>query len=394
MKTPRLTASALLLSLACLAGLAGAAPHSGLDLPGMDRAVRPQDDLFRAGNGHWLATTEIPADKSSFGMVAQLRDLSDQRVRALVEGLAKGGPKAGSAEHKVGAYYASFMDTAAIDKAGLTPVKPLLDGIQAIQTREQLAAWLGRQNGITDQPLTMSVDPDFKQPGINRLTLNQSGLGLPDRDYYLKADDDARMAAARTAYQTYLQALARAAGLPEGAAARAYAIEQRLAEAQWPAEENRDPQKIYNPMTPADAGARRRRAWTGTRCWPQPPCRRRTASSSPSPATPQPPPELLAEAPLDDLRRPTSRCARWTATPTCCRKPCPRGPLRLPRHCAQRRQDRPAALATGRGRPEQRAGRGGGAGLCEAAISPQPTRPACSSSSTTCWPPMASPSTA
>ncbi len=297
MKTPRLTALALLLSLA---GLAGAAPHSGLDLPGMDRAVRPQDDLFRAGNGHWLATTEIPADKSSFGMVAQLRDLSDQRVRALVEGLAKGGPKAGSAEHKVGAYYASFMDTAAIDKAGLAPVKPLLDGIQAIQTRAHLAAWLGRQNGITDQPLTMSVDPDFKQPGINRLTLNQSGLGLPDRDYYLKADD-ARMAAARTAYQTYLQALARAAGLPDGAADRAYAIEQRLAEAQWPAEENRDPQKIYNPMTPADLGQKAPGLdWNALLAAASVPAPDRVIVAQPSYAAAAA--RLLAEAPLDDLR--------------------------------------------------------------------------------------------
>ncbi|MGM9481428.1 M13 family metallopeptidase [Roseateles sp. NT4] len=294
MKAPRLAALALTLSLA---GLAGAAPHSGLDLTGIDKVVRPQDDLFRAGNGHWLATTEIPADKSSFGMVAQLRDLSDQRVRALVEGLAKAKP--GSAEHKLGAYYAGFMDTAAIDKAGLAPVKPLLDSLNAVQTRGQLAAWLGQHNGIVDQPLTMSVDPDFKQPGINRLTLNQTGLGLPDRDYYLK--DDARMAAARTAYQTYLQALASAAGLPDGAAARAYALEQRLAEAQWPAEENRDPQKIYNPMTSAELAAKAPGLdWTALLA----------AAGVPSPdrvIVAQPPyaaaaTKLLAEAPLEDLR--------------------------------------------------------------------------------------------
>ncbi len=294
MKAPRLAALALTLSLACLAG---AAPHSGLDLTGIDKMVRPQDDLFRAGNGHWLATTEIPADKSSFGMVAQLRDLSDQRVRALVEGLAKAKP--GSAEHKLGAYYAGFMDTTAIDKAGLAPVKPLLDSLNAVQTREQLATWLGRHAGVVDQPLGLSVDPDFKQPGINRLTLNQTGLGLPDRDYYLK--DDARMAAARTAYQTYLEALASAASLPDGAAARAYALEQRLAEAQWPAEENRDPQKIYNPMTPAELATK-----VPGLDWPA----LLAAAGVPSPdrvIVAQPPyaaaaAKLLAEAPLEDLR--------------------------------------------------------------------------------------------
>ncbi|WP_457390548.1 M13 family metallopeptidase [Roseateles sp. P5_E1] len=288
--------AALVLSLQ-LAGPAGAAPHSGLDLAGIDRTVRPQDDLFRAGNGHWLSTTEIPADKSSFGMVAQLRDLSDQRVRALVEGLAQAKP--GSAEHKIGAYYASFMDTAAIDKAGLAPMKPVLDGIAALQTRQQLAAWLGRQNGVIDQPLTMVVDADFKQPGINRLTLNQTGLGLPNRDYYLK--DDARMAAARTAYQAYLQTLASAAGLPEGAAARAYAVEQRLAEAQWPAEDNRDPQKIYNPMTPAELATKLPGLdWTALLAAASVPSPDRVIVAQPSYAAAAA--KLLAEAPLDDLR--------------------------------------------------------------------------------------------
>lgn len=288
--------AALVLSLQ-LAGLAGAAPHSGLDLAGIDRAVRPQDDLFRAGNGHWLSTTEIPADKSSFGMVAQLRDLSDQRVRALVEGAAQAKP--GSAEHKIGAYYAGFMDTAAIDKAGMAPMKPMLGSIAALQTRQQLAAWLGRQNGVIDQPLTMVVDADFKQPGINRLTLNQTGLGLPNRDYYLK--DDARMAAARTAYQTYLQVLSGAAGLPEGAAARAYAFEQRLAEAQWPAEDNRDPQKIYNPMTPAELAAKAPGLdWAALLAAAGVPAPDRVIVAQPSYAAAAA--QLMAEAPLEDVR--------------------------------------------------------------------------------------------
>ena len=297
MKNPRLATLALLLSLA---GLAAAAPHSGLDLAGFDRAMRPQDDLFRAGNGHWLATTEIPADKSSFGMVAQLRDLSDQRVRALVEGLAAAKPKAGSTEQKIGAYYASFVDTAAIDKAGLAPVKPLLDGIAALQTREQLAGWLGRQAGVVDQPLVLSVDADFKQPGINRLGLNQGGLGLPDRDYYLKTDD-ARMAAARTAYQAYLQTLARAAGLAADAPARAFAFEQRLAEAQWPVEENRDPQKIYNPMTPAELAQKAPGLdWNALFAAAAVPTPDRLIVAQPSYVIAAA--RLLAEAPLDDLR--------------------------------------------------------------------------------------------
>lgn len=293
MNSPRLAALALLLSFT---GLAGAAA-SGLDLAGMDRSTRPADDLFRAGNGHWLATTEIPGDKSSFGMVAQLRDMSDQRVRALVDGLAQARP--GTAEHQIGTYYASFMDTAAIDKAGLAPLKPLLADLAALKSPTELAAWLGRHNGVVDQPLTFSVDPDFKQPGIARLTLNQSGLGLPERDYYLK--DDPRMVAARTAYQHYLQVLAGAAGLPEGAAARAFAFERHLAEAQWPAEENRDPQKIYNPMTPAELAANAPGVdWPRLLAAAGVPAPDRVIVAQPSYAAAAA--RLLAATPLDDVR--------------------------------------------------------------------------------------------
>lgn len=100
--TLRLTTLALLMHVS---GLALAAPTaSGLDLGGADKAVRPQDDLFRAGNGHWLATTEIPGDKASYGTFIQLRDLSDKRVRGIIEELAKHKASPGSVEQKVGEF--------------------------------------------------------------------------------------------------------------------------------------------------------------------------------------------------------------------------------------------------------------------------------------------------
>ena len=299
MKTPRLAALALLLTGTAL--VAAAAPRSGLDLSGMDRGVRPQDDLFRAGNGHWLATTEIPADKSHFGMVAQLRDLSDQRVRALVESLAAARPKPGSSEHRVGTYYASFMDTAAIDKAGLAPVKPLLAELAAVQTPAELAAWMGRQVGRVELPVVLSVEADYKQPGINRLVLAQGGLGLPNRDYYLK--DDARFASARQAYQVYLTVLAEQAGLPapQATAARVLALEHRLAQAQWAAEDNRDPQKIYNPMTPAALAASAPGLdWAALLAAAALPGQELLIVSQPSYVTAMA--GLLAEAPLADVR--------------------------------------------------------------------------------------------
>lgn len=298
MNTPRLAALALLLSFAGLAGAAGA-PASGLDLAGMDRSTRAADDLFRAGNGHWLATTEIPADKSSFGMVAQLRDLSDQRVRVLVEGFAQARP--GSVEHKIGSYYASFMDTEAIERTGLRSVNGQLDALGALRTREQLLAWMGAHVGVVELPIALSVEPDFKQPGLYRVIIGQSGLGLPDRDYYLK--DDARLVQAREAYKTYLQALARTAGLPlpDDAAARVLALERQLAQAQWPAEDNRDPQRTYNPMTPAELAARAPGLdWVGLLAGARVAPQERLVISQPSYVTTVA--RLLADTPLDDLR--------------------------------------------------------------------------------------------
>jgi len=247
----RLTTLALLMQLG---GFAMAAPpQSGLDLQGYDKSVRPQDDLFRAANGHWLSTTEIPADKSSYGAFHLLADLSDKRARAIIEDLSKKKAKAGTVEQKIGDYYAAYMNTAAIDRAGLAPLKPLLHSIAAIRTREQLAAWLGAQTGVVDTPVPLGIEADYQDPTINRLQTWQGGLGLPDRDYYLKKDDE-RLSKARAAYVDYLQKLAKAAGIadPAGSAQRVLALEERLAEVQWDKVALRDPQKTYNPMTPAE----------------------------------------------------------------------------------------------------------------------------------------------
>jgi len=247
----KLTTLALLLQLA---GAAFAAPlSSGLDMPGFDPAVRAQDDLFRAANGGWMKATEIPADKSEYGAFIQLRDLSDKRVRAIVDELATQQHPSGSVAQKVGAFYASFMNTEAIDKAGLAPVKPLLAEIDAIKSLKELAAWQGRMQGRLETPVQLWVMGDFKEPTVNRALTWQGGLGLPDRDYYLKKDDE-RMGKARAAYAQYLTLLATQAGeaKPAEAADRVMALEQRIAEAHWDKVDNRNMVKIYNPMTPAE----------------------------------------------------------------------------------------------------------------------------------------------
>ncbi|MFX1681500.1 M13 family metallopeptidase [Mitsuaria sp. CC2] len=301
MKTAlRLTTLALLMQLGSFA--MAAPPQSGLDLKGYDKSVRPQDDLFRAANGHWLSTTEIPADKSSYGAFHLLADLSDKRARAIIEDLSKKKAKGGTVEQKIGDYYAAYMNTAAIDKAGLAPIKPLLDSIAAIQTREQLATWLGAQTGVVDLPVPLGIEADYQDPTINRLQTWQGGLGLPDRDYYLKKDDE-RLGKARGAYVDYLQTLAKAAGIadPAGSAQRVLALEERLAQVQWDKVELRDPQKTYNPMTPAELAQKAPGFdWNAFFTAASLPGLDKLSASQPSYLTGAA--KLLGEASLDDLK--------------------------------------------------------------------------------------------
>ena len=241
--------AALLLS----AGLGhAAAPTSGLDLPGFDSKVRAQDDLFLAANGTWVAKTEIPADKAEYGSFYQLRDLSDQRVRVIVEALAAKPQAKGGVEQKIAAFYGSYTNVAAIDKAGLAPAKAMLAGIEALKTPTDLARWLGNAQGSVNTPMLLWVLPDFKEPGINRAVTWQGGIGMPDRDYYLKDDD--KLSQARKAYLAYLTQLAKLSGAKESAAVakQVFALEKRIAEAHWDKVENRNMVKLYNPMTPTE----------------------------------------------------------------------------------------------------------------------------------------------
>jgi putative endopeptidase len=252
MNLPRLCLLTLLIQLGghCVA----AAPASGLDAASFDPATRVQDDLFRAANGKWLDNATIPANKS-YVLGVEINDITDARIRAIVDELAR-KPRAAGIEQQVGAYYASFRDTAAIDRAGLTPLKPLLAQVDALDSVNALAAWQGSVQGIIETPVWLRVFPDLKDPTVNRVMTWQGGLGLPDRDYYLKPDD-ARLAAALLAYRSYLATLARLAGMPhpEHAAERVIALERRIAATHWPRADTADPARLYNPMTPAALAA-------------------------------------------------------------------------------------------------------------------------------------------
>ncbi len=232
-----------LIALALLAPLAAnaASLHSGADA-----AVRVQDDLYRAANGGWMAATAIPADKAAvYGI--DLPGMANSQVRAIVEQLANTQPKPGTVAYQVNAFYSSYMDVAAIDKAGMAPLRPVLAEIDAIADGNALARWMGRVQGRIETPVYLWVLPGFQDPHTSQPLAMQGGLGLPDRDYYLR--DDTHFSKARTAYLRYLVALARVAGerQPAKAAQRVLALETRLAAAHQPLADTRDPGK-YRSM--------------------------------------------------------------------------------------------------------------------------------------------------
>jgi putative endopeptidase len=228
---------------------------SGVDRSGMDKSVRPQDDLFLATNGTWVKNTEIPADKSAWGAFYQLRDRTDHEVRGLIEGLQAAQPAEGTNARKVNDYFRSYLDEAAIDKAGLAPVDASLKDVDSVTDTGKLVGLMGHWQGVVRTPLAVDSNPDLDDPGVYVADFRQGGLGLPDRDYYLKTDE--RFAKARTAYTDYLTKLFTLSGDTDGAAhaAAVIALETKIATAQWPRDKTRDPKLSHNPKTPSELDA-------------------------------------------------------------------------------------------------------------------------------------------
>ena len=215
----------------------------GFDEAGMDRSIAPGDDFYNYANGTWAKTTAIPADKSSFGAFDTLADLSRDRTRGILEAAAK---QKGS---KIGTAYATYLDTAAIEAKGLAPIKPWLDTIKR-STKANYASLLAQadRNGVSI-PFGSGVGQDDKAPETYVVEMRQSGLGLPDRDYYLQEKN----AKEKAAYEAHLTKVLTLAGEPN-AAARAKAIvdfETQIAQVSWSRVDSRDANKTYNKMTVA-----------------------------------------------------------------------------------------------------------------------------------------------
>jgi putative endopeptidase len=252
--------AALLLGLFALRTPAAqaAALTSGLDLAGMDKTVRAQDDFFHYANGHWLQTTPIPDDRASVSIASQLNDRSIDQLRGLIEAAAKDRAAAPNSEaRKIGDLYASFMDEAAVEAAGLGALKGELAGIDALRSKSALPALFAHLHRIgVSTPFGVGTLPDAHDSTRVAARVDQDGLGLPDRDYYIK-DDDAQLVQIRGRYLKAIEQLMTLAGQPD-AAAQAKAIlafETRIAQAQWTRTELRDPVKTYNKfaLTQLDA---------------------------------------------------------------------------------------------------------------------------------------------
>lgn len=239
----------------------------GFDVAGMDTAVAPGDDFFAHANGEWVKTTEIPADRGNSTTFTALIEAAGVRTRAIIEDAAKAQAPEGSEARKIGDYYASFMDQAAVEAAGLQPLKPELDRIAAIKTRTDLSRELGAglradvdalnaTDFQTDRLFGLWVAEDMNDTSAYRPYLMQGGLWMPDREYYL--GDTPRFKDLRAKYQDHIAKMLTLAGYDDAPrrAARVLALETAMAKAHWSVDGTSDVAKANTVWTRAELATR------------------------------------------------------------------------------------------------------------------------------------------
>lgn len=231
----------------------GQVPDGSLDTTTFDKSVRIQDDLFLHVNGSWLKFTEIPEDKSNYGSFIVLADESQRRIREIIEETSKTEQPPGSNARKIADYYRSFMNEELVNKKGYSPLNDELAAIRSLESKSDIWKHLGHLSKIgVGSPVGLFVSQDAGDATRYICQLMQSGTSLPDRDYYLKDDEDS--ANVRAALQTYIKTLFDLAGIEnsEAASQDILALETKLAKVSWPRVELRDAKKRYNKMTFAE----------------------------------------------------------------------------------------------------------------------------------------------
>jgi predicted metalloendopeptidase len=236
---------------------AAASARSGVDVGALDAAVRPQDDFFRYSQGKWLKDVDIPNDRSSWGAFNVAADNVEQQIRTLIEQAAQDKKaKAGSDTQKMGDFYTSYVDQARRNALGLAPLKADLARVAALKDKKSLAALAARFERIgAGSPINMGVRQDARESTRYVVGISQSGLGMPNRDFYLQ--DEARLADTRAKYLAHVEKMLSLAGHKDAAleAKAIVALETEIAKVQWSAVENRDPVKRYNKMKIAELKA-------------------------------------------------------------------------------------------------------------------------------------------
>src|SRR5215472_16592549 len=255
------------LGLGALAAAGATTDSKGLDVAGMDRAVKPGDDFYAYANGGWMQSTPMPADRPAIGAFSTIEEEVTQRTADLIREAGRSGATRDSEARKVGYFFNAFMDEKAIEARGLTPVKEELGAVAAIQDHRALAHLLGSQlradvdplNNTefhTDRLLGLWVSPDFAHPDRNVGYLLQGGLGMPDRDNY--RNSDARDQELQAKYRAHIARMLELAGMT-GAAARAgriYDLERAIADAHVSRTDSEDVHKANNPWKLSEFAAR------------------------------------------------------------------------------------------------------------------------------------------
>lgn len=234
-------------------GEAGQWGSFGVQTQWIDKEVKPGDDFDAHVNGVWNRSTEIPADKTRIGAFITLDDLSQDRIKGILEGLMQGTHAPGSDEARLADAYKAFLDTQAIEAAGMAPVRPQLRAIWAAKTPQDIAD-LFAQPGYAS-PLDFQAFSDAKNSEVYALYISAGGLGLPDRDYYLQ--DNPTFREAREKYREYLTFLLGKAGYgdPAAAAQAVFALETRMARAHWDSAAYRQRELTYNKVPAAGLAA-------------------------------------------------------------------------------------------------------------------------------------------